>query len=119
MTESRPNPRGVDREATGLGVATGLMLLAALWLWLAPARGASIAAREGAPVRTVRAVARDMPRYVDTVGTVQAFNTVVVRSRVDGEIGRIAFREGRIVRKGDVLQRPIAHADSQCRRDVC
>ena len=79
------------------------MLLAALWLWLAPARGASIAAREGAPVRTVRAVARDMPRYVDTVGTVQAFNTVVVRSRVDGEIGRIAFREGRIVRKGDVL----------------
>ncbi len=37
------------------------------------------------------------------LGTVQAYNTVQVRSRVDGEIQQVAFREGQTVRKGDVL----------------
>jgi multidrug efflux system membrane fusion protein len=44
-----------------------------------------------------------MPYYVTSVGTVQAFNTVLVRARVDGEIRRIAFREGQDVKQGDVL----------------
>jgi membrane fusion protein, multidrug efflux system len=37
------------------------------------------------------------------LGTVQAYNTVQVRTRVDGEIQQVAFREGQAVRKGDVL----------------
>uniref|UniRef100_UPI00067996F6 efflux RND transporter periplasmic adaptor subunit n=1 Tax=Methylobacterium sp. B34 TaxID=95563 RepID=UPI00067996F6 len=37
------------------------------------------------------------------LGTVQAYNTVQVRTRVDGEIQQVAFREGQTVRKGDVL----------------
>ncbi|WP_425352580.1 efflux RND transporter periplasmic adaptor subunit [Methylobacterium terrae] len=37
------------------------------------------------------------------LGTVQAYNTVQVRSRVDGEILKIGFREGQVVRKGDLL----------------
>ena len=37
------------------------------------------------------------------LGTVQAYNTVQVRTRVDGEIQQVAFREGQTVRKGDLL----------------
>jgi membrane fusion protein, multidrug efflux system len=37
------------------------------------------------------------------LGTVQAYNTVQVRTRVDGEIQQIAFREGQTVHKGDLL----------------
>ena len=37
------------------------------------------------------------------LGTVQAYNTVQVRTRVDGEIQQVAFREGQTVHKGDVL----------------
>ncbi len=46
---------------------------------------------------------KDVPIYLDGLGTVQAFNTVVVRSRVDGQVERIAFEEGQDVRAGDLL----------------
>jgi len=46
---------------------------------------------------------KDVPIYLDGLGTVQAFNSVLVRTRVDGQIKRIAFTEGQDVRAGDVL----------------
>jgi multidrug efflux system membrane fusion protein len=45
----------------------------------------------------------DFPVYLTSLGTVQAFNTVVVRSRVDGQIDKIAFAEGQLVNQGDLL----------------
>lgn len=45
----------------------------------------------------------DFPVYLTSLGTVQAFNTVVVRSRVDGQIDKIAFTEGQLVKQGDLL----------------
>jgi multidrug efflux system membrane fusion protein len=45
----------------------------------------------------------DFPVYLTGLGTVQAFNTVVVRTRVDGQIDKIAFQEGQTVAKGDLL----------------
>src|SRR4029077_12618110 len=46
---------------------------------------------------------KDFPLYLDGLGTVQAFNTVTVRSRVDGQLIKLAFREGQDVRTGDLL----------------
>lgn len=46
---------------------------------------------------------KDVPIYLDGLGTVQAFNTVTVRSRVDGQVQRIAFQEGQDVHTGDLL----------------
>ena len=37
------------------------------------------------------------------LGSVQGFNTVVVRTRVDGQIDTIAFKEGDLVKQGDLL----------------
>src|SRR6266852_576172 len=58
-----------------------------------------------APVRvTVAPVEKaDFPVYLTGLGTVQGFNTVVVRSRVDGQVDKIAFKEGQLVNQGDLL----------------
>src|SRR5438552_142837 len=45
----------------------------------------------------------DFPVYLTGLGAVQAFNTVVVRTRVDGQIDKIAFQEGQSVNQGDLL----------------
>jgi multidrug efflux system membrane fusion protein len=45
----------------------------------------------------------DFPVYLTGLGAVQAFNTVVVRTRVDGQIDKIAFQEGQTVSQGDLL----------------
>ena len=45
----------------------------------------------------------DVPVYLDGLGTIQAFNTVTVTARVDGELQKIAFEEGQTVKKGDLL----------------
>lgn len=51
-----------------------------------------------APVQKV-----DFPVYLTGLGTVQGFNTVQVRTRVDGQIDKIAFTEGQMIKQGDLL----------------
>src|SRR5882757_7913504 len=60
-------------------------------------------ARIAVPVKTAAVEKADFPVYLTGLGTVQGFNTVVVRSRVDGQINRIAFQEGQFVKEGDTL----------------
>jgi membrane fusion protein, multidrug efflux system len=45
----------------------------------------------------------DLPVYLSGLGSVEAFNTVVVKSRIDGQLVQINFREGQEVKKGDLL----------------
>jgi len=80
------------------------------WRWLqarAAATAQAGAAQPLPPARvSVHAVGRmDIPISVEGIGTVQGFNTVTVRSRVDGAIQEVAFREGQTVKTGDVLLR--------------
>lgn len=55
------------------------------------------------PVRAEEAVAGDFPIYFSSLGTVTALNTVTVRTRVDGELLRLHFREGQRINEGDLL----------------
>lgn len=59
----------------------------------------------GRPVPVAVAVARkgDMAVHLTGLGTVTALNSVTVKSRVDGQLVRIAFTEGQMVREGDLL----------------
>ena len=55
------------------------------------------------PVRVAPAVLGDFPLYYKALGTVTALNTINVRSRVGGELVKIAFEEGQMVKAGDLL----------------
>jgi multidrug efflux system membrane fusion protein len=63
----------------------------------------SAASAQAVPVTIAPVVKTDFPVYLGGLGTVQGFNTVVVRTRVDGQIDKVAFKEGQLVNKGDLL----------------
>jgi multidrug efflux system membrane fusion protein len=68
------------------------------------AQSAATAQRNAAvPVTIAQAEKADFPVLLTGLGTVQGFNTVVVRTRVDGQIQKIAFKEGEVVKEGDLL----------------
>ncbi len=67
------------------------------------AQQAASARRPAVPVTTTPVEKVDFPVYLTGLGTVQGFNTVQVRTRVDGQIDKIAFQEGQIVKQGDLL----------------
>jgi multidrug efflux system membrane fusion protein len=81
-------------------------------IWTPPAQTASAQGQGqqsqgtgAAPiVVTVTPVKRaDFPVLLQSIGQVQAYNTVLVRARVDGQIMKIAFNEGQMVKQGDLL----------------
>ena len=55
------------------------------------------------PVGVATAKQRDFPVYLSGLGSVTAFNTVSVKSRLDGQLVQVAFKEGQQVNKGDLL----------------
>ena len=61
------------------------------------------------PVPVVAAMARrgDMPVYLNGLGSVTAFYTVTVQTRVDGEMMKCRFQEGQMVKQGDLWWRSI------------
>src|ERR1700722_437970 len=93
------------RINAGLG---GLLCLALLAVWrFTSGDGVPLAHAQTAPpevpVIAGVVVAQDVPQYLQGIGTVQAFNTVAVKSRVDGAIVKVAFTEGQEVQTGDLL----------------
>ncbi len=55
------------------------------------------------PVAVAKVESRDLPVYLNGLGSVEAFNTVVVKSRIDGQLVEIHFREGQEVKEGELL----------------
>ncbi len=67
------------------------------------AEASPVTPRPGIPVAAAQAKVGDLNRYLTALGTVTPFYTVTVKSRVDGQIVSVAFREGQIVHEGDLL----------------
>jgi membrane fusion protein, multidrug efflux system len=55
------------------------------------------------PVLVSSATVRDVPIYLEGLGSVTAYKTVNVRSQVDGRLDRVDFREGQAVKHGEIL----------------
>src|SRR5438874_2394988 len=64
-------------------------------------RGGASAGPVTAVIGTVEQ--KDFPIYLDGLGTVQAFNTVTLRSRVDGQLQKLGFQEGQDIKQGDLI----------------
>jgi membrane fusion protein, multidrug efflux system len=81
-----------------LAVTAGGMMLRAPQSSAAPPR-----LPQAVAVDTAIAAEADVPVYLGGIGTVQAFYTVTITPRVDGELTRIGFVEGQTVKPGDFL----------------
>jgi multidrug efflux system membrane fusion protein len=67
------------------------------------AQKSAASTRSAVPVTVAPVEKADFPVYLTGLGTVQGFNTVLVRTRVDGQIDKMAFKEGQVVKQGDLL----------------
>lgn len=129
----QPKPAAAPRRRLGRWIVVLLMALAgayaaydqkALQKLIAgeTAKPSSRGERAPIPVTASLAIERSEPVIINGLGTVQAWNTVVVRARVDGTIEKINFEEGAMVRAGDTLitldQRPFIAARDQAAAKV-
>jgi multidrug efflux system membrane fusion protein len=55
------------------------------------------------PVTVAQAKRQDVAEFTRGIGNVQAYQSVLVRARVDGTLDSVAFREGQTVKPGDLL----------------
>jgi len=112
-----------------------ILVIAAFIVWrvvsshqqaAAAAQKAAAAANRPTPVLVADVQQRTMPIYLTALGTVTAYNTVTVKSRVDGQLIKVNFIEGQQVRKGDLLLQidpapyaaAVAQAEGQYAKDL-
>jgi multidrug efflux system membrane fusion protein len=110
-----PERKAPSTRSLGIGVLCALVVAGIVFVagivWVvryyraasAKKAAAAHAAPPAVPVVEGKVVQRDVPIYVDGLGTVQAFNTVTVQVRVDGQLQKVAFVEGQDVHAGDLL----------------
>jgi multidrug efflux system membrane fusion protein len=86
-------------------VISTIIVLAGVGAWYELERPEPAAKAAAAPVPVTVAIASrgDLPVYLTGLGTVQASFTVGIRPQVDGKLEQVLFKEGDLVRKGDVL----------------
>ena len=79
-------------------------------------------AASAVPVQTALAVQQDVPRRIESIGTVQALRNVAIKSQVDGIIAEVRFHEGDNVQAGDLLvkldRRPFENSLRSARADL-
>ncbi len=94
------------RRAIGAVVILSLAAIVAIWR-LSPGTEVPVAAAQtttpGVPVTAGTVAAQDVPVFLQGIGTVQAYNSVAIKSRVDGQIVKVDFKEGQDVKEGEPL----------------
>lgn len=103
-------PAPVSRRNMGIAIVVGVLFVGLLWAVHSyrAAAAAKVAASARSAIPEVPVIEgnvqqKDVPIYLDGLGTVQAYNTVTIHVRVDGELKKVAFVEGQDVHAGDLL----------------
>ena len=90
------------RRAIGVAVVLVLAAVVAVWRFEAPQARAQTPP-PGIPVTAGTVAIEDVPVFLHGIGTVQAYNSVAIKSRVDGQIVKVEFKEGQDIKDGDLL----------------
>lgn len=126
---SQPASARLSRAALAWGLVFVLLVGAILWVLMRTPKAATAPSRglfgQPAVVRVVPVERGPLSVQVKAIGTVTPLNTVQVRSRVAGELVRLAFEEGAEVAAGDLLaeidprpyQVKLAQAEGQARQN--
>jgi multidrug efflux system membrane fusion protein len=110
-------PAPAQKSRWWIWVLLGVLAVGGFWYYHSKNQAASAAGAPGAPggkggapgaaptipVIVAKTQKGDLPVYYNGLGNVTAFNTVTVRSRVDGQIVKINFTEGQFVKQGEAL----------------
>ena len=134
VNRDSPAHRSGTRSMTAQLLKRGwplVLLLAAfvIWFWFGKADAGNKAGRgfeRAVPVAVATAVRGDLQLALNALGTVTPMHSVVVTSRVEGQLLRVHFKEGQFVKAGDLLAeidpRPfevqLAQAEGQLARDT-
>jgi len=121
--------RSTTRYAIVAGAAIALAAGGLIAYFSADSRAREKPAAKGpaaASVAVVAAMQKSVPVWLQAIGNVEAYSSVAVKSRVDGQILEVHFRDGQEVRKGEVLfridSRPfeaaLRQSEAQALRDV-
>ena len=103
-----PRPSLLSRHSTLAAAVVALALCGAFgWRHFYGAgdgdKANSVQAPAPIPVTIAQAKRADFPVYLNGLGAVEPYQTVLIRSRVDGAVTKIAFKQGQMVKQGDVL----------------
>jgi membrane fusion protein, multidrug efflux system len=100
------SPKWLAGPRVGLAAAAVLVIVALAWSHSRPGAQAAVDKSASTPAVAVDAATvgrHDVPGYLEGLGTAQAFYTVKVTARVDGQLDRVDFTEGQTLKKGQVL----------------
>jgi len=97
--------RRINPRVAILAIAALLLALLLAWCWRTGSARFAItpAAPAVIPVETAATARANVPVRLEGLGTVEAYYTVTITARVDGQLQKVAFREGQTVRRGDLL----------------
>jgi membrane fusion protein, multidrug efflux system len=127
-TQDRSTSVATHRLRGNISVAAVIvvgLVVAILWYRREPAHAASPKVAPAVPVVVAVAQKGDIGVYVSGLGTVTPLNTIAVKTRVDGQLMTIAYKEGEMVHKGAALaeidprpyQVQLEQADAQLVKD--
>ncbi|WP_339455515.1 efflux RND transporter periplasmic adaptor subunit [Pseudomonas sp. EA_65y_Pfl1_P120] len=90
------------KRKTVLTVGVLAILAVAVWALTRPAKP-KLVVSTAVPVRVVKVVEQDLPRYVTGIGSVLSLHSVIIRPQIDGILTRLLVKEGQRVKAGDLL----------------
>ena len=94
------------RRAVGGAAFLAVVVMVVIWRLSSGTEAPNAAAQTpapGIPVTAGTVAAQNVPVFLQGIGTVQAYNMVAVKSRVDGQIVKVDFKEGQDIKAGDSL----------------
>jgi len=99
----RSQPRGLVRRHPILATLILIVAILAIWLIFGRARPKPTPPPPSIPVSAEAVKLGSIDIYLDALGTVTPVNTVTVTSRLDGALTQVAYQEGQMVKKNDLL----------------